>query len=343
MKQRLERIKELDHELYNVLCERYTLMKDIVQFKRQDNNINTFNIVEDLCHPKVVLLDTTNDDECNDWVLNIFHGIQKEALNALEPNGKRQLIVKTPRVSGFYEHFCLNEDEKIVIAGPCAVENEAYLEKVAANLVKNKVKFIRGGAFKPRTSPYEFQGIGEDGLKLLHKVAKRHTLKVVTEVVDTKEIELVSKYADVLQIGARNMHNFELLKAVGKTQMPVLLKRGLSAKLEEWIYAAEYIANEGNLKILMCERGVRSFETATRNMLDIASAIILKEETHLPVIVDISHSLGRKDIVIPIGRGALAAGLDGIMVEVHPELGKPYQIEISNCHWMSLTDLLKRF
>lgn len=204
-----------------------------------------------------------------------------------------------------------------IIAGPCSVENELMMDTTAKKLSELGVKFLRGGAYKPRTSPYDFQGLKEEGLKILHDVAKKYGLIAVSEIVDTKHIDTMIKYVDVLQIGSRNMHNFELLKEVGRSKHSVLLKRGMCATVEEFKLAAEYIACEGNPNIIMCERGIRTFETTTRNTLDIACAAILKKETKLPVIVDLSHSLGRKDIIKEVAQAVIALGIDGLMIEVH--------------------------
>jgi len=217
------------------------------------------------------------------------------------------------------EMFNLEKEGPYIIAGPCAIENLEYVEKIAQILKGNNIKFIRGGAYKPRTSPYDFQGLGKEGVKILSQVGKKHNLITVSEVVDGGEVESVAKHIDVIQIGARNMQNFELLKRAGASGKPILLKRGMSATIKEFIFAAEYIALQGNKKIILCERGIRTFENKTRNTLDISSIPIIKKETQLPIIVDISHSLGRKDIIQPIAKAALAVGADGLMVEVHPK------------------------
>lgn len=209
--------------------------------------------------------------------------------------------------------------ELVVMAGPCAVENEEQLMEVATRISKTGAKILRGGAFKPRTSPYSFQGLEEEGLKLLAQVGKTTGLKIVTEVVDTRDVELVSEYADILQIGARSMQNFRLLSESGKTGKPVLLKRGLSATIEEWLMAAEYIMSAGNPNVILCERGIRTFETATRNTLDINAIPVVKELSHLPIIVDPSHATGNWRWVDAVAKAAIAAGADGLMVEVHPD------------------------
>lgn len=205
----------------------------------------------------------------------------------------------------------------VLIAGPCAVESRDQLDRTARGLRALGIRILRGGAFKPRTSPYSFQGLEEEALKMMREVADRLGMAVVTEVMCPKDVPLVVRYADILQVGARNMSNFALLREVGKIDRPVLLKRGFMATIDELMCAAEYIWVGGNPRIILCERGIRTFETQTRNTLDISAVPILKKETPLPVIVDVSHSLGRKDIVEPVALAALAAGADGLMFEAH--------------------------
>ena len=205
-----------------------------------------------------------------------------------------------------------------IIAGPCAVESLDMLQETARSVRQSGARFLRGGAFKPRTSPYAFQGLGPAALEMLAQVRAESGLPVVTEVMDPRQVEEVAAHADVLQIGARNMQNFSLLAEVGRVQRPVLLKRGLSARVSELLMAAEYIMAQGNRDVILCERGIRTYETATRNTLDIAAIPVLKAETHLPVIVDPSHAGGRADLVAPLAFAAIAAGADGLIVEVHP-------------------------
>ncbi len=207
--------------------------------------------------------------------------------------------------------------EVVVIAGPCSVENEKQVFKIAKYVKDAGAKILRGGAFKPRTSPYSFQGLGEEGLKLLRAAADKYQLKVVTEIMDKSQIDLIEKYADILQIGARNMQNYMFLKDLGKASKPVLLKRGIAATIEEWLMSAEYILSGGNQQVILCERGIRTFETATRNTMDISAIPVVKKKSHLPIIADPSHGIGIRDKVIPMARAAIAAGADGIMVEVH--------------------------
>ena len=208
--------------------------------------------------------------------------------------------------------------EVVVMAGPCSVESIEQLREAAKAVKAGGAKFLRGGAFEPRTSPYDFQGLAEEGLKMLREVADEEGLKVVTEIVDKDDIELVGKYADIYQVGARNMQNFQLLKALGKAKKPVMLKRGLAATISEWLNAAEYIMAGGNEQVIFCERGIRTYETFTRNTLDLSAVAAIKELSHLPIIVDPSHGTGRWEMVRPMARAAVAAGCDGLIIEVHP-------------------------
>jgi 3-deoxy-7-phosphoheptulonate synthase len=205
-----------------------------------------------------------------------------------------------------------------VMAGPCAVENKTLLIEIAKEVKNAGAGFIRGGAFKPRTSPYTFQGLGEEGLRYLAEARERTGLPVVTEVMDPRDMDAVVKYADIVQIGARNMQNFRLLKEAGEHHKPVLLKRGISATIKEWLMSAEYIMSGGNHSVILCERGIRTYETATRNTLDLSAVPVLKQLTHLPVIVDPSHAVGKWDLVAPMAKAAIAAGADGLIIEVHP-------------------------
>lgn len=204
-----------------------------------------------------------------------------------------------------------------MIAGPCAVESEEQIFAIAQALSRSGIRFLRGGAFKPRTSPYTFQGLGVDGLKLLRRAGDRFAMKVVTEAVSSADVALVADYADVIQIGTRNMQNYQLLKTAGKQKRPVLLKRGMNATIEEFLLAAEYILQEGNPGVILCERGIRTFETATRNTLDISAVPLVKQMSHLPIVADPSHASGKRSLIAPLSRAALAAGADGLMVEVH--------------------------
>ena len=208
--------------------------------------------------------------------------------------------------------------ELAIMAGPCSIESRAQIMEIAEFVKSQGAQILRGGAYKPRTSPYAFQGLKEEGLKYLREAAEKYGMSVVTEVKDTETIALVSEYSDMLQIGARNMHNFSLLEAVGRTRKPVLLKRGLAATIEEWLMAAEYIASQGNYNIVLCERGIRTFETYTRNTLDLNAVPLVKGLSHLPIVVDPSHGTGNWELVSPMALAAVAAGADGLMIEVHP-------------------------
>lgn len=208
-------------------------------------------------------------------------------------------------------------NEIIVIAGPCAIESEDTFVETALKVKEAGAKILRGGAYKPRSSPYSFQGLEETGLKIMAQAREASGLKLVTEVVDTRDVELVASYVDIIQIGARNMQNFKLLKEVGLTSKPVLLKRGLSATIEEWLMAAEYVMAEGNKNIILCERGIRTFETATRNTIDLSSIPVVKEQSHLPIIADPSHAAGTWKYVGALSKGAIATGADGLIIEVH--------------------------
>lgn len=212
--------------------------------------------------------------------------------------------------------------EFIVIAGPCSIESAEQMMESAFIVKKAGANIIRGGAFKPRTSPYSFQGMEEEGLKLLKRAGDKAGMPVITEVLNTLEVDLVEEYTDILQVGARNVQNFALLKKVGKAKKPVLLKRGMMTTIEELLMSAEYILSSGNDDVILCERGIRTFETATRNTLDLSAVPVLKELTHLPVIVDPSHAAGHWKYILPLTKGALAVGADGVMIEVHPEPGK---------------------
>ena len=231
----------------------------------------------------------------------------KLASRAFKPEGTI-VAVGDVRVGG---------EEVIVMAGPCSAESEQQVNDTAAAVKEAGAKILRGGAFKPRSSPYSFQGLGEAGLQMLGAAARRFDLKLVSEVMDVTQIALVDRYADIFQVGARNMHNFTLLRELGLTRKPVLLKRGISATIEEWLLSAEYILCGGNGQVILCERGIRTFENHTRNTLDLSAIPVVRKLSHLPVIVDPSHGTGRRDNVVPMARAAVAAGADGLIVEVH--------------------------
>jgi 3-deoxy-7-phosphoheptulonate synthase len=217
------------------------------------------------------------------------------------------------------ERVAVGGTEIVIIGGPCSVESQAQMEAVASHLAVAPVQALRGGVYKPRTSPYAFQGLGVEGLQILAVVRQLYGVPVVTEVMSIAQIEVVATYADMLQVGSRNMQNFDLLKALGQAGKPVLLKRGLAATLEEFVMAAEYILSQGNSQVVLCERGIRSFDTYTRNVLDLGAVAALKQLTHLPVIVDPSHAVGKRELVAPVAKAAIACGADGLIIECHPE------------------------
>jgi 3-deoxy-D-arabinoheptulosonate-7-phosphate synthase (EC 2.5.1.54) len=228
----------------------------------------------------------------------------------VDKDGKEKTIIKVNNVE--------IGKRPVVIAGPCSVENRDQIIQTALFVKKSGAHMLRGGAFKPRTSPYSFQGLQYEGLKLLKEASEISGLPIVTEILDVRDLNLFLEYADVIQVGARNMQNFPLLKELGKIDKPILLKRGFGCTIEELLYAAEYILSGGNSKVILCERGIRTFETSTRFTLDINAVPLLKEITHLPIIVDPSHAAGKRSLVPPLAKAALAAGADGIIVEVHP-------------------------
>ncbi|MEH2382952.1 MAG: 3-deoxy-7-phosphoheptulonate synthase [Nostoc sp.] len=217
------------------------------------------------------------------------------------------------------EKVAFGGEELVIIGGPCTVESLEQMEIVAQKLSTASVQGLRGGVYKPRTSPYAFQGMGEAGLEILAKVRSHYNMPVVTEVMSISQIEVVAAHADMLQVGSRNMQNFDLLKALGQAGKPILLKRGLAATIEEFVMAAEYILSHGNPDVVLCERGIRSFDDYTRNVLDLGAVAALKQITHLPVIVDPSHAVGKRELVAPLARAAIACGADGLIIECHPE------------------------
>jgi 3-deoxy-7-phosphoheptulonate synthase len=238
----------------------------------------------------------------------------KLASRAFRPEGA---IVEAGDAKGV--HARIGGPEVVLMAGPCSVESADQINRISDLVAENGAKVIRGGAFKPRSSPYSFQGLGEEGLRLLREAADRNRLLVVSEVMDQSQIALVSAYADILQVGARNMQNFFLLRELGRVKRPVLLKRGISATIEEWLLSAEYILSGGNYQVILCERGIRTFENYTRNTLDISAIPVIHKLSHLPVIADPSHGTGRRDKVSPMARAAVAAGADGLLIEVHQD------------------------
>ena len=251
-------------------------------------------------------------------LIEVMDGVH-EVLRITEPYKLASRTFKPEQTVVSIGDVRIGGDEVLVIAGPCSAESEEQVGAAAAALAGAGAKMLRGGAFKPRSSPYSFQGLGEEGLKLLRAAADEHDLKLVSEVMDISQIELVARYADMLQVGARNMQNFTLLRELGRIRTPVLLKRGISATIEEWLLSAEYVLSGGNTDVVLCERGIRTFERYTRNTLDISAVPVIHKLSHLPIIVDPSHGIGLRDKVAPMARAAVAAGADGLIIEVHPD------------------------
>jgi 3-deoxy-7-phosphoheptulonate synthase len=251
-------------------------------------------------------------------LIGVQEGVH-EVLRITEPYKLASRTFKRENTIITIDDVRIGGDEVIVMAGPCSAESEEQVESAAAAVKRAGAKVLRGGAFKPRSSPYSFQGLGETGLKMLRAAADRHDLKLVTEVMEIAQIELIGKYADIYQVGARNMQNYSLLRELGHARKPVLLKRGISATIEEWLLSAEYILAGGNMDVMLCERGIRTFESYTRNTLDISAIPVVQKLSHLPIIVDPSHGTGRRDKVAPMARAAVAAGADGLIIEVHAD------------------------
>jgi 3-deoxy-7-phosphoheptulonate synthase len=249
-------------------------------------------------------------------LLEVQEGVQ-EVLRITEPYKLASRTFKPENTIINVGDLRIGGDEVIVMAGPCSAESEQQVETTAAAVKRAGAKILRGGAFKPRSSPYSFQGLGEDGLRMLRAAADRHDLKLITEVMEIAQIEVVEQYAHILQVGARNMQNYSLLRELGKSRTPVMLKRGISATIEEWLLSAEYVLAGGNKDVMLCERGIRTFESYTRNTLDISAIPVVQKLSHLPIIVDPSHGTGRRDKVAPMARAAVAAGADGLIIEVH--------------------------
>jgi 3-deoxy-7-phosphoheptulonate synthase len=251
-------------------------------------------------------------------LIEVMDGVH-EVLRITEPYKLASRTFKPERSTVSFGEFRVGGDEVIVMAGPCSVETEEQIAAAAAAVKKAGAKILRGGAFKPRSSPYSFQGLGEEGLRMMRTAADAEGLKVVSEVMDVSQIELVARYADILQVGARNMQNYTLLRELGKSRTPVLLKRGIAATIEEWLLSAEYLLSGGNTDVILCERGIRTFESYTRNTLDISAIPVIQKLSHLPIIADPSHGTGLRDKVAPMARAAIAAGADGLIIEVHPD------------------------
>lgn len=313
------KIDDINHQLLELLNQRATVALAVAK-RKSALGISGFDPERE--SSMLTELSASNSGPFSDTsIQSIFKNIFRATLELMDQYDRQELLVsrQSRTINTVIEvNGCkFGKDTGIVVAGPCAVENPEQIEAIAEHLAKRGVKVMRGGAYKPRTSPYAFQGLGLKGLKMLHQAAKKHGLAVVTEFVDSRDLAEGAQYADIIQIGARNMYNYALLKEVGHMQVPVLLKRSFGATLEELLLSAEYILSCGNPNVILCERGIRSFEHWTRNTLDISAVPLLKQESHLPVMVDISHAAGRRDILLPLARAAFGAGADALMVEVH--------------------------
>ncbi|HEY9582577.1 MAG TPA: bifunctional 3-deoxy-7-phosphoheptulonate synthase/chorismate mutase [Savagea sp.] len=321
LEQLRKEVDELNVKILDLINERTSLVKQIGKVKEKQG-VNRYDPMRE--REMLNFLKEYNEGPLPNGILDeIFKGIFMSALEIQKDEEKNALLVSRKRkpedtivdVNGTK----IGDGNQTFVFGPCAVESYEQVKAVAQSIKAKGLTMIRGGAYKPRTSPYDFQGLGLEGLKILRRVADEEGLQVVTEIVTPGHLEEALDYVDVVQIGARNMQNFELLKEAGMINKPVLLKRGMSATIDEFVKAAEYIIAKGNDQIILCERGIRTYERATRNTLDISAVPILKQETHLPVMVDVTHSTGRKDLLLPTAKAAIAVGADGVMAEVHPD------------------------
>lgn len=311
----------LNTKILDLINERTEIVQEIGRVKEKQG-VNRYDPIRE--REMLNFLKAYNKGPLPNGVMEqIFKGIFMSALEIQEDEQRNALLVSRKKKA---EDTIVNVNGEAIgngtpsfIFGPCAVESYEQVLTVAEAIKAKGQKLLRGGAYKPRTSPYDFQGLGLEGLQILKRVADETGLAVISEIVTPAHLEEALDYIDVIQIGARNMHNFELLKEAGSVNKPVLLKRGLSATIDEFINAAEYIISQGNDQIILCERGIRTYERATRNTLDISAVPILKQETHLPVFVDVTHSTGRRDLLIPTAKAAIAVGADGVMAEVHPD------------------------
>lgn len=315
-----EKIDKINLQILDLLCQRGEIVQKIGHIHAAHGD--RFFHPERESEMLATLVAHNRGPYPDEVIAHLFKEVFKASLHLKEQQQIQHLLSRKSRRTEIepvqIQDLVVGSGNFTIIAGPCSVESLEQLTSVADTLARCGLRFMRGGAYKPRTSPYSFQGLGEIGLEYLYEVAQRFGLITVSEIVDTRDIDLFCRYVDVLQIGARNMYNSPLLQAAGETGKPVLLKRGMMSTVEELLLAAEYVLLEGNTNVILCERGIRTFEPWTRNTLDLAGVALLKQETCLPVIVDVSHSSGRRDIVTPLACAALAVGADGIMVEVHP-------------------------
>ncbi len=321
LRQLQTRVDDVNLKILKLINERGKLIQDIEQAKGTQE-IHQYDPISDR-----KMLDNIHEYNNGPFEKSTIEHIFKEIFKAgleLNKNDHRKALLVSRKYKP--ENTIVNlrgeqigDNKQHFIFGPCAVESYEQVAAVANAMKEKGLKLLRGGAYKPRTSPYDFQGLGIEGLKILKRIADEYDMAVISEIVNAADLKMAANYIDVIQIGSRNMQNFELLKEAGGMKKPVLLKRGLAATIEEFINAAEYIMSQGNDQIILCERGIRTYETATRNTLDISAVPILKQETHLPVFVDVTHSTGRRDLLLPAAKAAMAIGADGVMAEVHPD------------------------
>ncbi|SDH73048.1 bifunctional 3-deoxy-7-phosphoheptulonate synthase/chorismate mutase [Alteribacillus bidgolensis] len=316
-----EQLDDVNMKLLDLINERARLVQDIGQVKSKSGQ-KRFDPVRERNMLDMIAENNEGPFETS-TLQHLFKQIFQASLELQEDDNRKALLVSRKKKA---EDTIVDlKGEKIgdgtqrLVAGPCSVESYEQVYEVASAMKEQGLKLLRGGAFKPRTSPYDFQGLGIEGLEILKRVADELDMVVISEVMTPADIEEASEYLDVIQIGARNMQNFDLLREAGGAKKPVLLKRGLSATIDEFIKAAEYILAKGNENVMLCERGIRTFEKATRNTLDISAVPVLKKETHLPVMADVTHSTGRRDLLLPAAKAALAIGADAVMAEVHPD------------------------
>lgn len=312
------RIDQVDSALLDLLNSRAEIVIEVQDLKRE-LGLPSYSAARESAI--VERLKSANSGPLPDEAVeDIFFKILQHSISSLGPWPQMNKIHKCTADSKILRvgNVKIGGSERVLMCGPCAVESEDQIERTASFLSRLHIPIMRGGAFKPRTSPYSFQGLGQEGLSMLVNAAKRHGLLIVSEIIDVRDIDLFVESVDILQIGARNMQNSPLLREAGQSDKPVLLKRGFRSTVEEMLLAAEYILLEGNQRVILCERGIRTFEPLTRNTLDLACVALVKRMTSLPIVVDLSHSLGRTDIMTPMAKAALACGSDGLMIEVHP-------------------------
>ncbi len=315
------KVDEINLQILRLLNERAVVVKEIGQQKNIQGT-KRFDPVRERQALDMIAANNEGPFETS-TLQHIFKTIFQASLELQEEDNRKALLVsrkkKQENTIVDVKGELLGNGTQTFVMGPCAVESYEQVRAVAQAMKEQGLKLMRGGAFKPRTSPYDFQGLGVEGLKILRQVADEFDLAIISEILNPNDIEMSLEYVDVIQIGARNAQNFDLLREAGKVNKPVLLKRGLAGTIEEFINSAEYIISQGNDQIILCERGIRTYEKATRNTLDISAVPILKKETHLPVVVDVTHSTGRKDLLLPTAKAALAIGADAVMAEVHPD------------------------